>query len=58
MRRLALFLILALFIPNIALAMTWGGVENFDSYTAGANLDTLNGGSGWSAAWTLLQGAH
>lgn len=26
--------------------------ESFDTYTNGANLDTLNGGTGWAGAWT------
>lgn len=26
--------------------------ENFDSYSNGANLGTLNGGTGWTGAWT------
>jgi hypothetical protein len=31
--------------------MAWVAEENFDSYSDG-DLNTLNGGSGWSAAWS------
>lgn len=30
---------------------TFSGIENFDGYSVGG-LDTLNGASGWSGAWT------
>jgi len=32
--------------------MTWIATENFDSYTIGNDMNTLNGGSGWTGAWT------
>lgn len=31
---------------------TFSGSENFESYTSGTDLNTLNGGSGWSNAWS------
>jgi len=39
-----------LFYTPLAYANT-SATDNFDSYTNGASLPTLNGGSGWSAAW-------
>ena len=35
--------------------MAWVAEENFDSYSTG-DLDTKNGGSGWSAAWVATSG--
>jgi hypothetical protein len=31
--------------------MAWAATENFDSYTNGVDLHSLNGGSGWTGAW-------
>lgn len=36
--------------------MAWVATENFDSYSIGANLNTQNGGSGWTAAWAVTSG--
>lgn len=33
-------------------AGAWAAIESFDSYTSGAALNTLNGGSGFSGAWS------
>lgn len=37
--------------------MAWTGIENFDSYSAGASISAGAGGSGWSANWALNSGA-
>lgn len=48
---LAVIMVVFIFAhPFMAMAATWGGVENFNSYSAGA-LGAANGGSGWSGAW-------
>lgn len=31
--------------------MAWAAEETFESYTLGADLSTLNGGTGWGGAW-------
>lgn len=36
--------------------MAWLGTDSFESYANGNNLNTLNGGSGWSAAWSVSAG--
>lgn len=52
MRRiLSVFALIVLLTPAFAFA-SWTGVENFDSYTNGDNLNGKNGGTGWSGAWT------
>lgn len=33
--------------------MAWVAEENFNSYAAGDNWNTANGGSGWSGAWAI-----
>lgn len=32
--------------------MAWVAVEDFESYANGNDMNTLNGGSGWSGAWS------
>lgn len=48
------FVILAFSIGAIVFPVNkvHAATENFDSYSNGSNLDTLNGGSGWAGAWT------
>lgn len=36
--------------------MAWVATEDFDGYTPGADLNTQNGGSGWSGAWSKISG--
>lgn len=43
------------FEPALVYA-AWPATENFDSYTNGAGLNALNGGSGWGGAWTSDSG--
>ncbi len=43
--------ILAILLPTITFA-AWSATDNFDSYTVGVDLETLNGGTSWSGAWT------
>lgn len=38
--------------------MAWPATENFDGYTNGNNLNTLNGGSGWGGAWVVVKGTY
>lgn len=35
----------------------WVATDNFESYTIGNNLNTLNGGTGWATAWSVSGGA-
>ncbi len=37
--------------------MAWVAVETFESYANGNDLNTLNGGSGWSNAWSTTTGS-
>lgn len=39
--------------PTIASA-AWIATDNFDSYSAGASLNTVNGGTNWTAAWVAV----
>lgn len=34
----------------------WVATDNFDGYSTGAALHSLNGGSGWAGAWTKIDG--
>lgn len=36
--------------------MTWIATDDFDGYSTGVSIDTLNGGSGWSGAWSKVIG--
>lgn len=54
MKKLFLFIVMFLFLPHLSFAAT--SVENFDSYTDGASLNGVNGGSEWSSAWTIGAG--
>lgn len=47
MKKLLVLSLLFLLTPHAHAAF----VEQFDSYSNGNNLDTLNGGSGWNGAW-------
>lgn len=58
MKKLLSIIVGILLFPSVIFAATFSGVENFDSYTGGANLATLNGGSGWGTAWVLDYGTN
>lgn len=36
--------------------MAWTAEDDFDSYSNGASINTLNGGTGWAAGWVLSGG--
>jgi len=36
--------------------MSWVATEDFDSYSATADLNAQNGGTGWSSGWDLFDG--
>ncbi len=38
--------------------MAWIATEDFDSYTNGASVNGLNGGTGWNGAWTIGVGTY
>lgn len=58
MKKALSFLVTALVLFSIASPAfaAWSATETFDTYSLGA-LNTLNGGSGWSAAWSASAGA-
>lgn len=52
MRYLIAILLLGTFILPLSAFAAWAATESFESYADGNNLDTRNGGSGWSGAWS------